>query len=201
VSPIWPGGAKTALDAAQARACSAHIGCAHTHPWVTASSSDVGSHRWLPEEAHEEHLCAGADHDHLGRHARHPLHTHLGVLLASTLAINRGLEDGEQRGLHVQPSPRGCSLANEWELYAAGRVRGETAQKKQWNKRWFTLAGNLLSYAASSKHKVPNGVFQLSDLKRISQLEGLEFEVGPRVGANPSLHHPLRDIPSHRTRH
>jgi len=66
-------------------------------------------------------------------------------------------------------------------------VCGETAQKKQWNKRWFTLAGNLLSYSASSKHKAPNGVFQLTDLKRISQLEGLAFEVGFCVGPNPAI--------------
>ena len=82
---------------------------------------------------------------------------------------------------------------------ATGGVHGETAQKKQWNKRWFTLAGNLLSYAASSKHKAPNGVFQMSDLKRVRQLEGLEFEVGPRVAADLSTAH-CENL-SHRTRH
>ena len=69
------------------------------------------------------------------------------------------------------------------------RVGDAPTQKKQWNKRWFTLAGNLLSYSASSKHKVPNGVFQLTDLKRVNSLERLEFEVCPSLIGTYCLKH------------
>lgn len=51
--------------------------------------------------------------------------------------------------------------------------------KGSWNKRWFSLTEEKLSYSQTKHDKQPSGVFLLATIIRITKSADQEFEVCP----------------------
>lgn len=48
---------------------------------------------------------------------------------------------------------------------------------RNWNKRWFSLAGDTLSYSKTPREKAPSGTYSCADILSVSKLNDNEFEV------------------------
>jgi hypothetical protein len=78
---------------------------------------------------------------------------------------------------HTTPLDSCSALADTEQVFCLPST--SVLQSRSWNKRWFALAGDTLSYSDSPREKTPSGVFKVANLKDILKSSDQVFEVLP----------------------